>query len=134
MLAFVLELLLEQAFNLVNPDEVTAYCTSNTALYPVMAVYTRGKPVQIAPTIIQRIQGLWTSRIGSASRVVTIGVYPHPADKHIWEPLSATKAKLLFVGDKRAFSEWQSKYRVNGESVYLGGHFGSCIRTIVETL
>ncbi len=33
----------------VNPNEVAAYCTGNTALYPVMAVYARAKPVQIAP-------------------------------------------------------------------------------------
>lgn len=36
-----------------NPNEVATYCTSDTALYPVMAVYARRKPVQIAPTIIQ---------------------------------------------------------------------------------
>ena len=118
----------------VNPNEVAAYCTGNTALYPVMAAYARGKPVQIAPAIIQRIQGFWTAAIKSASTVVIIGVHPHPADKHIWEPLSATEAKLLFVGNEKGFSDWQSKYRINGDSIYLGERFDSCIKAIGENL
>ena len=118
----------------VNPNEIATYCTGNTALYPVMAVYARGKPVQIAPEIIQRIQEFWIAAIKSASTVVIIGVHPHPADKHIWEPLSATEAKLLFVGDENAFSDWQSKYRINGDSIYLGERFDSCIESIVKNL
>jgi hypothetical protein len=118
----------------VNPNEIATYCTGNTALYPVMAVYARGKPVQIAPEIIQRIQEFWIAAIKSASTVVIIGVHPHPADKHIWEPLSATEAKLLFVGNKKAFLDWQSKYRIKGDSIYLGDHFDSSIKVIVENL
>lgn len=118
----------------VNPNEVATYCTGNTALYPVMAVYARGKPVQIAPAIIQRIQEFWITAINSASTVAIIGVHPHPEDKHIWEPLSATKAKLLFVGNEKAFSDWQSKYRIDGNSIYIGNRFVSCIRAIVENL
>lgn len=118
----------------VNPNEVAIYCTGNTALYPVMAIYARGKPIQIAPIIIQRIREFWTTAVELASMVIAIGIHPHPEDKHIWGPLSATKAKLLFVGNGKAFSDWQSKYRTNGESVYIGGHFDSCIRTIVEKL
>ena len=119
---------------LVSPNEVATYCTGNTALYPVMAVYARGKPVQIAPTVIQRIQKFWTTAIESASTIVVIGVHPHPADKHIWTPLSATEAKLLFIGNEKAFSDWQSKYRINGDSIYLGGHFELCIKAIAENL
>lgn len=119
---------------LVNPNEVATYCMSDTALYPVMAVYARGKPVQIASGIIQRIQGFWATAIESASTVIVIGVNPHPADKHIWEPLSATEAKLLFVGNKSAFSDWQSTYRRDRDSVYLGGRFDSCIREIIQNL
>jgi hypothetical protein len=118
----------------VNPNEVTTYCTSDTALYPVMAVYARGKPVQIASEIIQRIQGFWAAAIESASTVIVIGVNPHPADKHIWEPLSTTESKLLFVGNKSAFSDWESTYRRDRNSVYLGGRFDSCIREIVQNL
>lgn len=117
-----------------NPNEVATYCTSNTALYPTMAVYARGKPVQIAPSIIQRVQGFWTDAIKSGSTVVAIGAYPHPVDKHIWDPLSATKAKLLFIGNKKAFSDWQFKYRINRDSIYLGDHFESCIKAIVQNL
>jgi hypothetical protein len=118
----------------VNPKEVAAYCTGNTALYPVMAVYARGKPVQIAPAVIQRIQGFWTAAIKSAPVVVIIGVHFHPADNHIWGPLSATEAKLLFVGNKKAFLNWQSKHRMKGDSIYLGDRFDSDIKAIVENL
>jgi hypothetical protein len=118
----------------VNPNEVTTYCTSDTALYPIMAVYARGKPIQIASGIIQQIQGFWTTAIESASMVIVIGVNPHPADKHIWEPLSATEAKLLFVGNKSAFSDWQSTYRGDRASIYLGNRFDSCISAIIQNL
>jgi hypothetical protein len=118
----------------VNPNEVATYCTGNTALYPIMAVYAHGKPVQIAPAIIQRIQEFWTTAIKSASIVAIIGVYPHPEDKHIWEPLSATKAELLLVGNEKAFSYWQSKNRINGKFNYIGNRFDSSIKAIVENL
>jgi len=118
----------------VNPNEVETYCTGNTALYPVMAAYARGKPVQIAPAIIQRIQGFWTAAIKSASTVVIVGVRPHPADKHIWEPLSTTEAKLLFIGNEEAFLDWKSDYRIKKDSIYLGDRFESSIKAIVENL
>ncbi|MCD6434226.1 MAG: hypothetical protein J7L14_01285 [Candidatus Diapherotrites archaeon] len=118
----------------VNPNEVATYCTSNTALYPAMAVYARGKPIQIAPEIIQRIQGFWTTAIKSASTVIIVGAHPHIADRHVWEPLSATEAKLLFVGNKGAFLDWQSKYRIRGDSIYLGHRFDSSIKAIVKNL
>lgn len=118
----------------VNPSQVLTYCTGNTALYPVMAVYSRGKPVQIASQIIQQIQKFWATAIESASTVVIIGVNPYPVDSHIWQPLSTTKAKLLFVGNENTFSIWRSEYRRDKDSVYLGSHFGSCIEAISNNL
>jgi hypothetical protein len=118
----------------VNPNEVETYCTGNTALYPAMAVYARGKPVQIAPSVIQQIQQYWTDAIKSASTVICIGVHPHLQDKHIWEPLSATNAKLLFIGNEKAFLDWQSRYRINGNSIFIGNRFDSCIKAIVGNL
>lgn len=124
----------ETGIQSVCPKEVTTYCMGNTALYPAMAVYAYGKPVQIAPKSIKQIQKSWTTAIESASNVAVIGAKPHPLDKHIWSPLAATKARLLFVGDENAFLAWQSEYRTNGDSTYLGGRFESCIEAIAENL
>lgn len=118
----------------VNPNEVETYCTGDTALYPAMTIYACGKPVQIAPSVIQQIQQYWTDAIKSVSTVICIGVHPHPEDKHIWEPLSTTKAKFVFVGNEKAFLDWQSKYRINRNSIFIGNRFDSCIKAILDNL
>ena len=116
----------------VNPGEVAAYCTGDTALYPVMAVYARGKPVQIAREVIERIQQRWATAIKSASSVVTVGLRPNPIDAHIWGPLSETEAKLFFVGNRGDFADWQSKHRPRRYSRHLGERFASCIPAVTQ--
>ena len=116
----------------VDPSEVAAYCRGDTALYPVMAAYARGKPVQIASSIIESIQQRWAIAIRSASSVIIIGVRPHPADAHIWGPLSETEANLFFVGNGRAFAGWQSKHRPRRYSRHLGERFASCIPAVTR--
>lgn len=124
----------ETGIRVVDPNEVAPYCLGNTALYPALAVYTQGKPVQIAAAIIERVQQSWTAAVESASTVIIIGLRPHPPDEHIWGPISATDARLLFVGNERAFTNWQSTYRAHGDSIWVGEQFESSTEKIVEKL
>jgi len=117
-----------------NLGEVPSYCLGDTSLYPIMAVYAQGKPVQIATDIIKNIQSFWAKAVSSSEIVVIIGINPHPPDGHIWGPLAETNAKILYVGNNETFSAWVSEYRSKGESIYLGDRFSTSIRAIMKNI
>jgi hypothetical protein len=115
-------------------SEVYNFCNSNTALHPSMAIYMKGKPVQTSPRIIEHLQNNWQKLILNATDVVTIGVNPWPDDKHIWDPLTKTSAKLLFIGNEQAFKDWCRNYRKKGESKYIGNRFNLHFPQVIENL
>lgn len=124
----------ETGIKAVNLDKVPEYCLGNTGLYPVMSIYAQGKPVQIAATKIKAIQEEWSNAVHSAETIAIIGVNPHPPDGHIWNPLSETKANILFCGDEKTFSSWSSEYRVGKDSSFIGNHFNSSIDAFIKAL
>ncbi len=117
-----------------TPQEVRKFCYGNTALYPALAIYTKDKPIQIAPETIQRIQNWWTNAIAQSSQIVVVGVNPNPDDDHIWNPIAASPSRLVYVGNEKAFSDWSTEYRESGESIYLGNRFNQCISGIIDEL
>ncbi len=91
----------------------------------------KDKPVQIAPEQILRLQSMWKDAVLNAQNVICIGVNPLPADRHIWEPISETDARLFFVGDKNAYDKWISKYR-SKPSIYIDCFFDSSVKKLVK--
>jgi hypothetical protein len=96
-------------------------------------MFTLNKPSQISPHIFAEFQRKWAEIVKSAEKIILIGIRPHVADIHIWQPLEETKAKLYFTGSKEKFDEW-SKSRKKGKSFFLGGTFKSAGDRICEKL
>ncbi len=117
-----------------QPSEVWAFCSGNTALYPAMAIYMAGKPVQVAPDAIGRLQAAWGQVVQAADTVALIGVRPNPPDTHIWAPLADTQARILFVGNEAAFDQWRKGNRSNTDDIYLGRRFDLCIGALIRAL
>lgn len=118
----------------IQPNQVPMFCTSNTALYPAMSIFTQGKPMQICSQIIQRLQGYWASRVTRAGKVVIIGVNPNPNDSHIWNPLANTDAKILYIGNKERFENWISQFRPTKNSLWLADKFRDGFNYLIESI
>lgn len=118
----------------VNPSQVAPYCTGNTALYPIMSVYARGKPVQISPYVTDTLEAWWKTAVETADVVAVIGVHPHPVDEHIWLPLATTDATVLLVGNEPATSAWIDDIRQGKHSAYIGPRFHDHLQELAELL
>ncbi len=117
----------------VSPSEAAKWVLGDNSLYPAMCMFTLNKPSQISPGVFAECQRKWAELAISAENVVLIGVKPHSPDKHIWEPLSATAAKLYFVGSESEFYSW-SPARKNRKSCYLGPTFAEALREVSVVL
>ena len=118
----------------VDPAQVPGYCLSNTALYPAMAHYAKGKQVQIAQPVIQRLQVEYAEAVSSATTVAIVGVKPNVEDPHVWRPLAGTPADLLIVGDEEDTRRWAGGHRDMRPTQYLGAHFRSSLDELVRAL
>ena len=95
----------------LDTNEVIEKSIVNQGLYPSMCLFMRGKPIQIAPSIIMDQQKKWSETVAAAKTMTCIGINPLPEDSHIWEPIARTKAKLYFIGNKTAFNDWAQEFR-----------------------
>jgi hypothetical protein len=95
----------------VRREEVAPFCSRDSALYPAMAVYARGKPIQVAPSAITRTHRLWADAAAAAPAVVVVGVNPQPEDAHVWDPIARASGRVLYVGSRAAFDAWRRERR-----------------------
>lgn len=118
-----------QAF--LDSNRVVEHCLVESGLAPVMCLYMRGKPLNVSPSVIRQLQGMWETKIRNAAAVVCIGVRPLIEDAHIWEPLAAATAPLLFVGDEASLRSWSAGRR-KSPTEYLGSTFRNAYPLILE--
>lgn len=103
----------DTGFKPVTPNDAIAFCLGGTALYPVMALYMKSKPLQIGQSVIKKQQELWSKKVLEAEKVLIVGVRPYFADECIWKPLTQTKAKVAYIGSKQEYDDWIKSDRRN---------------------
>jgi len=92
------------AIKIVQPNEVDQILQVRP-LGPVMAFYMKNKPTQTNKSVLDKIQNFWKDRMSKSNKVIIIGINPNPDDKHIWETISKTNAKIGFVGRDPSFKK-----------------------------
>jgi len=117
----------------VSPSEAAKWVMGDNTLYPAMCMFTLNKPSQISPGVFAEYQRKWAELTLNAENIVLAGVKPHAPDKHIWEPLAATKANVYFVGGESEFNSW-SPSRGYRKTYYLGSTFAATIGEISDIL
>ncbi|MCI0564090.1 MAG: hypothetical protein MN733_36910, partial [Nitrososphaera sp.] len=117
----------------LDSNRVIEHCLIETGLAPAMALYMEGKPNQISPSVIKKLQTLWAESVMSATAVIGVGVRPWPVDKHIWDPLAKTSSPLWFIGDAKEFDAWANAVRV-GPTLYLGSRFNEAYPKLLERI
>jgi hypothetical protein len=118
----------------IDPGMVQAYYSSNTALYPAMALYAAGKPISMSPTPIRAAQERWNAHIATCERVILIGVHPYSEDRHIWDSLASTAAQLAAVGNAEAFTSWAADSRPHKRVQVLGRRWADASDEVLDFL
>lgn len=118
---------------IIETWNVRNYC-GKSSLYPCMSLYAPGKPNQMARATIKRMQKNWQDYIRIADKIVIIGAAPYPDDAHIWDYLSRTQAKILYIGARQAFEDWCGEYRSNKENVFVGERWKDCFDELIARI
>ncbi len=113
----------------LQPNQVREYCYGDTAFYPAMSIYMQDKPLQIAASTIQELQRAWQKEIEKTENIIIVGVYPNLEDRHIWDHISSSKAKILYCGGENEFKKWQQEK--DRRDTYLGKYFEDTMAQIL---
>lgn len=118
----------------INPNQVIPTYSGNTALYPAMALYAKGKPISMSPEPIKQAQERWREAVLESDRIAVVGVNPNPEDDHLWEPLAETPGTVAYVGERAAFDEWVNTYQQWRSVEFLGSTWAASEEELVNFL
>lgn len=100
---------------------------------PCLAAYMEGKPyIGFTDSFARFNQRLLESRILGAPSVILCGTKPNLDDQHLWGPLARTEAPLGYVGDVRAFDEWNEFGKPQHPPQCLGDKFCYSVRNMID--
>ncbi len=108
---------------------------NGTSLAPVMCLFMKGKPLNIAYSNIKHLQESWTEKVLNINtkHIFIIGVRPLIEDQHIWQPLAKTSASLYYIGDQDQWEEWHESNKIKN-GIYLGQFFHTAFDYLLEKL
>jgi hypothetical protein len=104
-------------------------------LPPVMSYFVPSKQTTSGIDFINEQRKRYKDLVGEADNIAIIGLKVREHDKHIWEPLANTKAKLIYCSGKEGadeFSKWVSEHRTGKNDVVLRGFFKECFDELCQ--
>lgn len=115
-------------------NEVIAYCFSDNAIPPVMCLYMKDKPLQVAQTAVQELQQRWREQVASADVIAVVGVNPNPGDVHLWQALAQTQARLVYIGNQKTFETWSTENHKQKSTRFLASRFDEGFEGLIAEL
>lgn len=109
----------------------------NDAFPPVMSYFEPSKRTTSGANFIEAQRKRFIDLVNEAEKIAIVGLRVREHDKHIWEPLSKTKAKLIYCSGKSAgeeFSKWLEKNRNEKNDVILNSYFQDEFDNIIGEL
>ena len=91
---------------------------ANNVFPPVMSYFEPNKFTVSCSDFVEAERRQLEQSILSATKVAIVGVKVHPIDKHIWEPLVATKAQILYLSGvigANEFLNWRADVGRSGD-------------------
>jgi hypothetical protein len=89
-----------------------------------MCYFEPEKSVCTGRAFIEQQRSLFEQAVREAKTVILIGIQVRMRDEHIWNPLAATNAKLVYCSpDIDAFAKWSCAKRFGAQDVTLKGTF-----------
>jgi hypothetical protein len=99
-------------------------------------MYAGGKRNEVCKTAVDRIVQQWTDLVSKAASVFISGVAVNMADRHIWEPLGRTRAKVFYYGfdaDTPRFQDWKTAFDKR-DAFFRNAGFGEAIPLMRQAL
>jgi len=84
------------------------------AFPPVMSYFEPSKRTTSGANFIESQRKRFAELVEGAEKIAIIGLRVREHDKHIWEPLSKTSAKIIYCAGNSAgdeFKKWSNKNR-----------------------
>lgn len=101
----------------------------NDAFPPVMSYFEPEKKTTSGANLIENQRNRYSELVSGASIVGLVGVKVRPNDKHIWDPLAKTSARLVYCSGKKGrkeFDVWNKQNRQDNQDISLDGYFADC--------
>ena len=87
---------------------------------PVMSYFEPNKHTVSCSNYIKSQREIFKDWVGSAAAIAIVGVNVRPIDSHIWEPISLTKAHILYIGGMEGggtFKTWATNQNLEHYSI-----------------
>jgi hypothetical protein len=96
------------ALPLYPPDLARDYLErSDASIAPAIAMYAVGKRVLYSNEYVGEHQRRFQAAVEEADKIFLIGIRIWPQDKHIWDHIAASNARIGYVGfEADDFSDW----------------------------
>lgn len=105
---------------------------------PVMSFFTADKiSASGGLDFLQSQRQRYEKGVLNAKKIAIIGVRVRPHDKHIWEPLAKTSAKLIYCSGTegaKEFTKWQKKNRSGSNDLVLKRYFAEGFDEIIKEM
>lgn len=96
------------------------------AFPPVMSYFEPQKRTTAEHSFIEGQRNRWSALASSAKTIVVIGVQVRPHDDHIWNPIAASPARVVYCSGPSAadgYADWAKTHRVTQNDRVLKGYF-----------
>jgi hypothetical protein len=105
------------AFKPVLPNEVENELAS-ISIPSAMSLYTHEKRNIVSPNSLKLILDEYQETVQSVNTIIIVGIKPNPViDKHIWDTLTSTRARVILIGNQEASLEWVACRNSHTESI-----------------
>lgn len=105
------------------------------AFPPVMSYFEPNKQTTSGNNFVAAQRLRFSELVKNANTIILIGIRVREHDKHIWETLGQTNAKLIYISGetaKQEFEAWINKTRQKKENTVFGGYFKDNFDTIIK--
>lgn len=109
----------------VNPVEFNSRIR-NDAFPPVMSYFELEKRTSSGVNFIEEQRKRYIDLISDAKTVIVIGLKVRQNDKHIWDAIAETKAKIVYCSGKVSgdeFANWANEKRAGKDNLIIRKYF-----------
>ncbi|MGS1048444.1 hypothetical protein ACVCIC_06190 [Burkholderia glumae] len=125
---------IEAPIKVLNTEETLHACATEDSIAPALAMYAKGKAVRVCPEFVLTQQKLFAKAVNDATVIYISGVRVVAGDTHIWQPISKSKAKVIYFGSNRSIAEFQAwvDSEKRGKAFFREAYFSECIDKIAS--
>ncbi len=108
---------------------------SNDAFPPVMSYFEPEKRTTAGASFISGQRARWEKLAITSSKIIIVGVRVREHDNHIWGPIAASMAPVVYCGgasDMEEFRNWSLARRAGSRSLYFDTYFRGSFERLCE--